>query len=199
MQRHPYPHIASAAAALVVWALPANAELPGLEGEIASAYSEAQSVPAPPTWFLIEARNHARGTTGPVALLFGIAQENGHRREAILRVDCFEGRTTVQIDTRDLRLGAGAVAVRLSLDGGPYASARWQASADGDGLELTGERAIAFLTGLYGKHELRLALVRPVSVPFLFTFAVGGAEQALGAIAERCHWSAVPVVSDADG
>jgi len=197
MQRH--RHIASAAAALLVWALPANAEPPGLESDIASVYSEAPGLPARPTWLVIEARNHARGTTGPVALLFGIAQENGHRREAILRVDCFEGRTTVQIDTRDLRLGAGAVAVRLSLDGGPYASARWQANADGDGLELTGERAIAFLTGLYGKHELRLALVRPVSVPFLFTFAVGGAEQALGAIAERCHWSAVPVVSDADG
>jgi len=197
MQHH--QHIASAAAALVVWALPASAELPGLEGEIASAYSEAPGPPARPTWFVIEARNHARGTTGPVALLFGVAQENGRRREAILRVDCFEGRTTVQIDTTELRLASSAVAVRLSLDGGRFVSAQWQASADGDGLELTGERAIAFLTGLYGKSELRLALVRPVSVPFLFTFAVSGAEQALGAIAERCHWSAMPAVSDADG
>jgi hypothetical protein len=197
MQRH--QHIASAAAALLIWAVPASAEPPGLESEIASVYGEAPGIPAPPTWLAIEARNHALGTSGPVAQLFGIAEERGRRREAILRVDCFAGRTTLQIDTRELRLGSSAVAVRLSLDGGRFVSAQWQASADGDGLELAGERAIAFLTGLYGKHELRLALVRPLSVPFLFTFAVSGAEQALGAIAERCRWSAVPAVSDADG
>jgi len=40
-------------------------------------------------------------------------------------------------------------------------------------------------------------MVRPLSVPFLFTFAVGGAEQALGTMADRCHWSAAPAISEA--
>src|SRR5262249_38541976 len=44
MQHH--QHIASAAAALLVWALPANAEPPGLESDIASVYSEAPGLPA---------------------------------------------------------------------------------------------------------------------------------------------------------
>ena len=196
MQRH--QHIASAAAALVVWALPASAEPPGLDSEIASVWSDAPSVPAPPRWFLIEARNHARGISGPVALLFGVARERGRSREAILRVDCFEGRTTLQIDTMGLSPGAPVVPLRYSLDGGPFVSAVWQASADGSGLELSGDRAIAFLKGLYGKSELRLALVRPLSVPFLFTFPVGGAEAILGTLADHCHWSAMPAVSDAD-
>jgi len=94
-------------------------------------------------------------------------------------------------------LGVVAVAVAYSLDGGRFVSASWQASADGSGLELSGDRAVAFLGELYGKAELRLALVRPLSVPFLFTFAVGGAEQALGTMADRCHWSAAPAISEA--
>jgi hypothetical protein len=188
MQRH--PPIASATAALIIWALPASAELPSLEPEIASAYSKAPRirVPAPATWFLIEARNHATGASGSVAMLFGIATERGRGRQAILRVDCFERRTTVQIEAPGRHLGASDVAVRQSLDGGPLVSAAWDASADGGGLELSDERAMAFLATLYGKSELRLALVRPLSVPFWFTFAVTGAEAALGAIAERCHW-----------
>ena len=50
---------------------------------------------------------------------------------------------------------------------------------------------------LYGKTYLRLAVVRPLSVPFLFTFAVGEAERALRPMAERCQWSAGPSISDA--
>ena len=90
-----------------------------------------------------------------------------------------------------------SVAVAYSLDGGRFVSASWQASADGSGLELSGDRAVAFLGELHGKAALRLALVRPLSVPFLFTFAVGGAEQALGTMADRCHWSAAPAISEA--
>jgi hypothetical protein len=89
------------------------------------------------------------------------------------------------------------VAVTYSLDSGPYLPASWQANADRDGLELSADRAVAFLTGLYGKTELRIALVRPLSVPFLFTFAVGGAEQGLGTIAERCQWLGGPAISAA--
>ena len=85
----------------------------------------------------------------------------------------------------------------VSLDGGPFVPATWQASVGRDGLELPADRAVAFLTGLYGKSELRLALVRPLSVPFLMSFAVGGAEQGLGTIAERCQWSGGPAISDA--
>jgi hypothetical protein len=44
---------------------------------------------------------------------------------------------------------------------------------------------------------LRLAVVRPLSVPFLLTFAVGGAEQSLRPLADRCHWSSGPAISDA--
>ena len=64
-------------------------------------------------------------------------------------------------------------------------------------LELTGDRAIAFMSDLYGKAELRLAVVRPLSVPFLFTFAVDGAEPGLRPVAEKCRWSAGPAISDA--
>ena len=101
------------------------------------------------------------------------------------------------VDTAGLRLEASAVALRYSLDGGPFLPASWQASADGSGLELAGDRAVAFLIGLYGKSELRLALVRPLSVPFVLTFAVGGAEQGLGPLADRCQWSGGPAISDA--
>ena len=49
---------------------------------------------------------------------------------------------------------------------------------------------------LYGKTELRLAVVRPLSVPLLFTFVVDGAEAALSPLAERGHWSGGPSISD---
>jgi hypothetical protein len=39
--------------------------------------------------------------------------------------------------------------------------------------------------------------VRPLSVPFLVTFAVEGAERSLRSLAERCHWSDGPAISDA--
>ena len=192
---------ATAVAALLAWAVPAGAAPTEPEDEPASAGSEATGVPAGATWLLVEARDHARGTSGAAAVLFGVAEERGRQRQASLRVDCFEGRTTLHVDTVGLGLGPSAagvaVAVAYSLDGGRFVSASWQATADGSGLELSGDRAVAFLGALYGKAELRLAMVRPLSVPFLFTFAVGGAEQALGTMADRCHWSAAPAISEA--
>lgn len=190
---------ATALAALLAWAVPAGAAPPEPEDEPASAGSEATGVPVGATWLLIEARDHARGTSGAAAVLLGVAQERGRQRQASLRVDCFEGRTTLHVDTVGLGLGPSAVAVAVaySLDGGRFVSASWQATADGGGLKLSGDRAVAFLGELYGKAELRLALVRPLSVPFLFTFAVGGAEQGLGTMADRCHWSAAPAISEA--
>ncbi len=189
--------IVSAAAALLVWAGPASAALPEPEDERAVAAGEASSVPAPATWLLIDARNHADGTRGLAAVLFGAAQERGRSRPASLRIDCVEGLTTVHVDTAGLRPGPFAVAVSYSLDGGPFVAAAWQASADGSGLELSADRAIRFLTGLYGKSELRLAVVRPLSVPFLLTFAVVGAEQSLRTMADRCQWSTGPATSAA--
>jgi hypothetical protein len=192
---------ATAVAALLAWAVAARAAPPEPEDEAASAGSEAAGVPAAATWLLIEARDHARGTSGAAAVLFGVAQERGRQRQASLRVDCFEGRTSLHVDTVGLGLGpsavGAAVAVAYSLDGGRFVSASWQATADGSGLELSGDRAVAFLGELHGKAELRLALVRPLSVPFLFSFPVGGAEQALGTMADRCHWSAAPAISEA--
>ena len=196
MQRH--QQIVSAAAALLVWVFPASAAQPDPDGEVASASSDAASVPAAATWLVVDARNHASGASGPAAVVFGVAQERGRSRQASLRVDCFDNRTTLHIDdTASLRIGSSAVPVMYRLDAGPFVSASWQASAEGSGLELSGERAVAFLTGLYGKSELRLALVRPLSVPYVFTFAVGGAEQGLRTMAERCQWSAGPAISDA--
>jgi hypothetical protein len=188
---------AIAVAALLAWAVAAGAAPTEPEDEPASAGSEAAGVPAAATWLLVEARDHARGTSGAAAVLFGVAQERGRQRQASLRVDCFEGRTTLHVDTVGLSLGPSSVAVAYSLDGGRFVSASWQATADGSGLELSGDRAVAFLGELHGKAELRLALVRPLSVPFLFTFPVGGAEQALGTMADRCHWSAAPAISEA--
>ena len=188
---------ATAVAALLAWAVPAGAAPTEPEDEPASAGSEAAGVPAGATWLLVEARDHAKGTSGAAAVLFGVAQERGRPRQASLRVDCFEGRTTLHVDTVGLSLGLSSVAVTYSLDGGRFVSASWQASAGGGGLELSGDRAVAFLGELHGKAELRLALVRPLSVPFLFTFPVGGAEQALGTMADRCHWSAAPAISEA--
>ncbi len=187
----------SAAAAVFVWVVPANAAPPEPNDEIANVIGEAPEVPAAARWLVIEARDHASGASGPAVVLFGLAQERGRSRPASLRVDCFDGRTVLHVDTEGLRLGAAAVAVTVSLDGGPFVPATWQASAGRDGLELSAERAIAFLTGLYGKNAIRVALVRPLSVPFVLSFAVGGAEQGLGTIAERCQWSGGPAISDA--
>ena len=201
MQRPQRIVSAAAVAALLAWAVAARAAPTEPEDEAASAGSEAAGVPAGATWLLVEARDHATGTSGAAAVLFGVAEERGRRQQASLRVDCFEGRTVLHVDTVGLGLRpsivGGAVAVAYSLDGGRFVSASWQASADGSGLKLSGERAVAFLGELYGKANLRLALVRPLSVPFLFTFAVGGAEQALGTMADRCHWSANPAISEA--
>ena len=195
MQRH--RQIVSAAAALFAWVAPANAAPPEPDGEIASDGGAQAAAPTSASWILIDARDHASGASGAAAVLFGVAQERGRSRQASLRVACFDGVTTVHIDTAGLRPGSSAVAVTYSLDGGRFRPAAWQAGADGNGLDLSAERAMAFVTELYGKSELRLALVRPLSVPFLLTFAVGGAEQSLGAMAERCQWSATPAISEA--
>jgi hypothetical protein len=148
-------------------------------------------------WIPVEARNHVTGARGPAAVLFGSAHERGRDRPASLRIECFDEATAVHIDADGLRLGPWAVAVRLSLDGGRFVAGSWQPSADGSGLVLSGERAVAFASELYGKTELRLAVMRPLSVPFLFTFTVTGAEPGLRPLADRCHWSAGPAISDA--
>lgn len=189
MQRH--REILSAAVALAVWAGPVNAAPPSeWDGEIAEA-------PAATTWQLVNARNHVTGATGLAAVVFGVARERGRSRSASLRIDCFAGETTVHVDADELRPGAFAVAVGYSIDGGRFVPDAWQTRGDRGGVELSGERAIAFVTELYGSSELRLAIVRPLSVPFVLTFAVGGAEQSLRAMADRCHWSSEPAISDA--
>ena len=175
-----------------------------LSSAIALALSAGAATAAPPSfaadrasWIPVEARNHATGASGPAAVLYGVAHERGRHRPASLRVECFDGVTAVHIDADGLSIGPWAVAARLSLDGGRFVAASWQPSADGTGLTLSGERAVAFASELYGKAELRLAVVRPLSVPFLFTFTVTGAEPGLRPMADRCHWSAGPAISDA--
>jgi len=191
MQRH--QQALSLAAALALWAGAANADLAELEQ--ASPLPSLDTSRA--TWIAVDARNHLTGANGPAAVLFGVAQERGRHRTASLRVDCFDGVTTVHMDADGMRQGPWAVAVRISLDGGRFFSGSWRASADGSGLELSGARAIAFMAELYGKAELRLAVVRPLSVPFLFTFAVNGAEPGLHPLAQGCQWSTDPAISDA--
>jgi hypothetical protein len=149
------------------------------------------------TWMPVNARNHITGASGLAAVLFGVAQERGRSRQASLRVLCLEGVTTVHMYADGLRPGPWVVAVRISLDGDRFVAGSWQPSADGVSLELSGGRAIAFVTDLYGRAELRLAVVRPLSVPFLFTFAVSGAEPGLRPMAEPCRWPAGPALSDA--
>lgn len=179
-------HALSIAAALAVWAGAAHATPP-----------EAEEAPARATWIPVEARNHATGASGPAAVLFGIARERGHSRAASLRVECFDGVTAVYVDADGLRLGPWTVAVRYSLDSGRFVAVSWQPSADQTGIALTGERAAQFASELHGKTELRLAVVRPLSVPFVFTFVVSGAELGLSPLADRCRWAAGPAISDA--
>jgi len=198
MQRH--QRIVFAIAALLVWLghwlSPANATPHEPDPETAEAGGEAPRVAVAATWLSIEARD-AAGTSGPAAVLFGVAQERGRSNPATLQIDCFAGLTTVHIDTVGLSLGSSAIAVRHSLDGGPFVQAAWQVSADGHSLELSADHAIAFLTGLYGRTELRLAVVRPLSVPFVLVFAVAGAEPGLSPVADRCHWSDGPAIGEA--
>jgi hypothetical protein len=190
MKRH---KALSFAVALAVWAGAANATPPEPGDERGLPSLAADDV----TWIPVEARNHATGASGPAAVLLGVAHERGRHRPASLRVECFDGVTAIHIDVDGLRLGPWAVAVQYSLDGGRFVAGSWQPSADGTGLTLAGERAIAFAGELYGKAELRLAVMRPLSVPFVFTFVVAGAEPGLSPLADRCHWSAGPAISDA--
>ncbi|SEN81094.1 hypothetical protein SAMN02990966_00164 [Rhodospirillales bacterium URHD0017] len=197
MKRH---RTLSVAGALVLWAGAVNATPPDWSPDLVP---ETENVPGPPslaadaTWIPVEARNHVTGASGPAAVLFGIAHERGRYRPASLRVECFDGVTAVHIDADGLRLGPWAVAVRLSLDGGRFVDGSWPPGGDGAGLVLAGERAVQFASELYGKAELRLAVVRPLSVPLLFTFVVAGAEPGLHPLADRCRWSAGPAISDA--
>ena len=183
----------SFAVALALWAGAANAD-PG-EPEQTAALPSLDAGRA--TWIPVEARNHLTGASGPAAVLFGVAQERGRQRPASLRVECFEGGTIVYMDADGLRLGPWAVTVATSFDRGRFVTGSWQPSGDGSGLKLSGDRAVAFASDLYGKAEMRLAVVRPLSVPFLFTFAVGGAEPPLRPLADSCRWAAGPSVSDA--
>jgi Type VI secretion system VasI, EvfG, VC_A0118 len=183
----------SFAAALALWAGAANAGSPEPDHSAEPPSRDAGRT----TWIPVEARNHLTGANSPAAVLFGVAQERGRHRPASLRVDCFDGVTTVHMDTDGLRVGPWAVAVKISIDRGRFVAASWQASAAGSSLELSGDRAVAFMGDLYGKGELRLAIVRPLSVPFLFTFTVSGAEPALGPLADRCQWSNGTAISDA--
>lgn len=193
MQRN--KQVLSLAVAAAVWASAAHALPP--EPDSFVPYSPAAEAPAAPAWQLVEARNHVTGTSGLAAVVFGVAQERGRSRPASLRVQCFEGQTVVHVDVDGLGAAPSAVAVRQSRDGARFVGAGWQASADGSGLVLSGDRAVQFATDLYGKAELRLAVVRPLSVPFLVTFAVDGAEQSLRPLAERCRWAGGPAVSEA--
>lgn len=183
--------LAVALAVLAGTAGPANAVPPEPDGPIAPAAAEG------PGWQLVESRNHVTDARGLVGVVFGIAQERGRSRPASLRVHCVEGQTTVLVDVDGLGSAPSAVAVRQSLDGKRFVAGGWHASADGGGLVLSGDRAVQFATELYGKAELRLAVVRPLSVPFLVTFVVDGAEQSLRPLADRCHWAGGPAISDA--
>ena len=194
MQRNrPIPFIA---AALALWAAAAHAEPPDLDGDVAHPPVLANLTPV--TWVVVEARNHASGVTGPAAVVFGVALERGRSRPAGLRVDCVEGRTTVHVDVDGLGRGPAAVVVKQSLDGGRYVAGTWQADAEGKELALSGDPAIAFLIELYGRTELRLAVMRPLSAPFVLTFDVSGTEKALRPLAARYHWSGGPAISKAE-
>lgn len=186
--------LALAASTLTLGAGAAQASPPPERDEL---LADAPAAAAPqPAWAVVDARNHLTGARGLVAVAFGIAQERGRSRPATLRIDCVDGNTTVRIDADGLRPGPFAVAVRQSLDGGRFVPSSWPAAADQDGLELGGGRAIQLATELYGKAELRLAVVRPLSVPSLFTFAVDDAEAALRPLAERCQWAGGPSISE---
>jgi len=183
----------SLAVAMALWAGPAFAAPPELEDAAGLPSLDARRA----AWILVDARNHVTGASGPAAVLPGVAQEKGRTRQASLRVHCFEGATTVHMDAQGLHPGPWSVSVKVSLDGGRFVDGSWQPSAGGGSLELSGNRAIAFLVNLYGKAELRLAVARPLSVPFLITFVVSGAEPSLRPLAERCQWSAGPALSEA--
>jgi hypothetical protein len=191
MQYH--RHILLAAVAAIVWTTPAHAAAPEPDAELAV---DIQPVA---TWVTVEARNHADGTTGAAAVLLGVARERAANWQAILRADAFGRATTVRIESAALVFHPGArnVAVTASLDGGSFRPVAWRVDTDGKGLELTDEAAVAFLTGLYGKRELQLAVVRPLSVPFVLTFVVAGAEQGLALVAKRGGWAAAPALSEA--
>jgi len=192
MQHHRLTLLATVAA--FAWALPAGAAAPEPDADLAV---DAQPVA---TWVTVEARNQADGATGAAAVLPGVARERGAAWQAILRADAIGRTTTVRIDSAALTLRPGAtnIAVTASLDGGPFRPVAWRVDADGKGLELTDEAAVAFLRGLYGKRELQLAVVRPLSVPFVLTFAVAGAEHALARVAQRGGWATAPALSEAN-
>src|SRR5262249_37633615 len=127
-------------------------------------------------WLVVDARNHANGARWPVALVRGVAEERGQSRAANLWIDGREGRLVVRVDIDGLAFGRAALDVRQSLDGGRFVAGAWLSDADGKVLALSGDQAVAFLAELVGRSELRLAVVRPLSVPFVLSFRVSGAE-----------------------
>src|SRR5262245_44121788 len=94
----------SVIAAALVWLGPANAAPPDSDDEGRDARNQAHEIPAAPTWFAVEAHRHADDIGSPAAILFGVARERGRSQPARLRVDCFDGRTAVHIDTVGLGL-----------------------------------------------------------------------------------------------
>src|SRR5262249_27913079 len=113
MKRHqPIPFVA---AVLALLAATAHAAPPEGDREVAQAAQPATAAPA--KWVGVEARTHANGTRGLMAMVFGVAEERGQSRLASLRVDCLEGRTIVRVDTDELAAGPAIVGVRQSLDG----------------------------------------------------------------------------------
>src|SRR5262245_3370047 len=132
----------SVIAAALVWLGPANAAPPDSDDEGRDALNQAHEITAAPTWFAVDVHRHADASGSAAASRFVLARERGRSQPARLRVDCFDGRTAVHIDTVGLGLGASAVAVKYSLDGGRFVSMSWQASADRSSLELSADRAI---------------------------------------------------------
>src|SRR5262249_50770032 len=154
----------------------AHAAPPEIDDDVVQ--EAAPPIPAPGKWAVVEARNLANGAASPVALVVGIAEERRQSRQASLRVDCAEGRTTVRVEADGLASGSAVLEVRQSLDRGSFVAGAWQVDAEGGTLVLSGDPAVAFLGELHGRTELRLAVVRPLSVPFLLTFPIGEAETA---------------------
>jgi len=154
MQYH--RHIVSAALALIAWTIPANAAAPER-----TARSPSPLCPSRPG----SRSRHATttGATGSAAILLGVARERGLGWQTVLRATNFGRATTVRIDSPALALHSDAtnVAVSASLDGGPFRAVPG-GSAPTARPRADDEAAVAFLTGLYGKRELRLAVVAAV-------------------------------------
>ena len=154
---------------------------------VALALSAAAVNATPPSfaadrarWIPVEARNHATGASGPAAVLFGVAHERGRGRPASLRVECFDGVTAVHMDADGLRLGPWAVdgaaePRRRSLRRRLLAAQRRRDRPRAVGRARRGVRERA----VRQEPSCVLPSCGRLSVPFLFTFTVAGAEPGL--------------------